>query len=345
MEYLRLRDTKLSQYLNQRVMLTFAAVNVQVKLQKDKITKFIQFQMMDCDVFEEARLFGATDAQIEMIKEGGVYEAAIDVKPYNGSTSCVVYNIQPGSLPVSTFCEWAPNVQWSAQIIQNALADIDGSNCGKIATKLILDNWQKFSSSPAGKSWHHSQLGGLLCHTAEVVETARTIAELFSEAYPNLELNRQLLLSAALIHDIGKIEEMNFNALGRAEYTIEGALQTHIYIGTAMVDSVATELGIGIQSYRINEANEYEPVKSDDVLDSEKSELLLLRHCILSHHGTKEWGSMVSPSIIEAAILHKADTTSAELNRIYSRLKGLEVGQMDTKWEGSEVRVVYKPDI
>ena len=345
MEYMRLKDVRLAEYVNQRIYLVFAASNVQVRTQKDGTTMFIQLQMIDGDTCVEARLFGATPSCIELVKEGRVYEAAIDVRPYKNSISCVIYNIQTSNLPLDEFRDWAPNMEWAGKIINNTLNDIANTIYGRIAGELVCTNWHRFCHSPAASSHHHSQLGGLFCHTAEVIETSRILAELYSDLYPTVEINRQLLYSAALLHDIGKLEEYSFNMLGKAEYTIEGALQHHIYIGTSMIECKAYELMIGRQTYRINEANEREPIKSEEQLSIEKTELMLLKHCILSHHGKKEWGSPVTPSILEAYILHQADNTSAKTNEIITRMKNIEPGGMERKWDGGDYSTIYKPDI
>lgn len=139
-----------------------------------------------------------------------------------------------------------------------------------------------FKKSSAAKTVHHGFVGGLLQHTLSVVK----LCEYYCQSYP--VLNRDLLISAAICHDIGKTRELSL--FPQNDYTDEGQFLGHIVIGTEMVGQKISEIPGFPQ-----------------VLASE------LKHCILSHHGEYEFGSPKKPAIIEAVALNFADNTDAKL--------------------------------
>lgn len=141
---------------------------------------------------------------------------------------------------------------------------------------------KKFKKSSAAKSVHHNFIGGLLEHTLSVTK----LCDYMASAYPIL--NRDLLISAAILHDIAKINE--FSEFPTNDYTDDGQLLGHIVMGYEMV------------SDRIKNIPGFpEKVASE------------LKHCILAHHGELEFGSPKKPELIEAVALSFADNTDAKL--------------------------------
>lgn len=164
----------------------------------------------------------------------------------------------------------------------------------KMILTRVLENseWrQKLKKAPAGKLWHHCYVGGLLEHTLNVTRLVRTIAENYEH------INRDLLVTGALLHDIGKIYE--YDANGFIDYTDAGRLHGHIAIGYHVVASIVDSIPEFPQHLR--------------------NELL---HLILSHQGAKEHGSPAVPMSREALILNAADDLDAKLGafeRIFER--------------------------
>ena len=142
-----------------------------------------------------------------------------------------------------------------------------------------------FQFSSAAKSVHHGFVGGLLEHTLSVAG----LCEHYTKMYPYL--NRDLLITAALFHDMGKTRELSLFPVN--DYTDDGQLLGHIMIGAEMVhDAIRQIPGF--------------PAK----LESE------LKHCILAHHGELEYGSPKKPALAEAAALNLADNTDAKLETL-----------------------------
>ena len=148
-----------------------------------------------------------------------------------------------------------------------------------------------FRQSSAAKTVHHGFVGGLLEHTLGVTK----LCEYYSKTYPIL--NRDLLLTAAMCHDIGKTREIS--RFPENDYTDEGQLLGHIVMGSEMVGEKARD----IQGFPKG-------------LEGE------LKHCILAHHGEYEFGSPKKPALAEAVALNFADNTDAKLQTFTEILKG-----------------------
>lgn len=139
-----------------------------------------------------------------------------------------------------------------------------------------------FKAHSAAKSIHHGFMGGLLEHSLSVAKLCDYVAN----AYPVIK--RDLLVTAAIFHDIGKIDELS--GFPENDYTDQGQLVGHIVIGAMMLKE------------RINTIDGFPKTLADELI-----------HCILSHHGELEFGSPKKPSIIEAMALAHADNMDAKL--------------------------------
>ena len=158
---------------------------------------------------------------------------------------------------------------------------------------------KKFKAHSAAKTVHHGFSGGLLEHTLSVTR----MCDYFATSYSIL--NRDLLLSSAILHDIGKVKELS--DFPDNDYTDEGQLIGHIVIGVEMInDAIRSILGF--------------PEK----LAHE------LKHCIVAHHGELEYGSPKKPALAEAVALNMADSTDAKLQTLTELFKG----KTGTDWLG-----------
>lgn len=157
----------------------------------------------------------------------------------------------------------------------------------------------RFKKASAAKSIHHGFIGGLLEHTLGVTR----LCEYYCTAYP--ALNRDLLLAAAICHDIGKTKEIS--AFPANDYTDEGQFLGHIVMGVEMIGQKAAEISGFPQMLELE-----------------------LKHCILAHHGEYEFGSPKKPAIIEALALCYADDTDAKLETFTEILESSQ----ETGWLG-----------
>lgn len=336
MEYKYLKDIDFAGNIKGKVFAIFLARDVQIRKQKDGVTDFIVVNMCDRGTIIEARKFGASPQEVEMIHNGGVYRATINVEEYAKSPtgySCILYNFEPYDENPSSFIEWTDKMDEARTAIQSALDSLKESVYYNLVANLLVSNWEKFSKWTAASSFHHYALGGLMVHTAEVLKQSEILADYWNARYyPNF-INKNLVVSAALIHDIAKVKELKVDELsGNTEYATLASLETHITIGLQMIDSTAVQVGLGVMTEG----------KSEEQLNIEKEALTLLRHCVISHHGKKEFGSPVEPSCPEAYILTTADQISAEMFRYNKNFEAMEAGTSQTVWLGGKMVSTYK---
>lgn len=142
-----------------------------------------------------------------------------------------------------------------------------------------------FKRSPAAKMMHHAYLGGLLQHTLSMALLAEKIAGHYTG------VDRDLLLTGAVLHDIGKLGELSCDH--HIDYTDEGRLLSHIIIGVEMVDR------------KIRTIEAFPPKLAG-----------LVKHLVVSHHGSREFGSPEPPKTIEAVLLNYIDEIDARVNSI-----------------------------
>jgi 3'-5' exoribonuclease len=168
---------------------------------------------------------------------------------------------------------------------------------------------EKFFRSPAGMRVHHAYIGGLLEHSVTVAEICREISKYYS-------LDRDLLITGALLHDVGKVEEYKITESG-IEVTTEGELKGHIAIGAAMVRETGKKLSIP------------------------EHKILELEHIILSHHGELEWGSPVVPKTIEALIVHHVENLDSKIARFIEVIESSETDQGWTEYDKNLGRRIF----
>lgn len=187
--------------------------------------------------------------------------------------------------------------------------------CGIIDTvqnawlKILLEAFFKedrafeknFFISSAAKSVHHGFIGGLLEHTLAVTR----LCDYFAAYYP--VLNRDLLIASAMLHDIGKTKELS--SFPANDYTDEGQMLGHIMIGAEMVHD-----------------------KTKEIPGFPEELEMLLKHCILSHHGELEYGSPKKPVIIEALALNLADNADAKIETMKELMR--DAADSENMWLG-----------
>lgn len=153
-----------------------------------------------------------------------------------------------------------------------------------------------FRQSPAAKRLHHAWVGGLLEHTLSVAGACDALATHYGD-----EVDRSLLISGALLHDLGKTRELSTE--GGFPYTDEGKLLGHIVLGMQMIEEAAREV--------------------EKLSDSRQA---LLLHLVASHQGRYEWQSPREPLTVEAVILHHADNLDAKLTQVFGALEDVDEG-------------------
>lgn len=168
-----------------------------------------------------------------------------------------------------------------------------------------------FRQAPAAKSFHHVYIGGLLEHTLSVVRLLDQITKHYQG------INRDLLITGGILHDIGKIYEYKYDRT--FDYSDEGRLIGHIVIGLEMLDSKIS----AVEGFPTQLAME-------------------LRHLILSHHGTQEFGSPKRPKTPEALIVHFIDDLDAKVNAFQEFIQDSDGDSHWTPFHKLFERFIYK---
>jgi len=197
--------------------------------------------------------------------------------------------------------------------VLNYLSKIKNLDIQNIVTNILSDNEEKLMHYPAAKSNHHSIRSGLLYHTTTMLKAGEKLSEIYTF------LNMDLLYAGIILHDIGKIYEMNASDLGIVtEYTVEGQLIGHIVQGIKMIETASLQ------------------VKAD------KEVTMLLQHMVLSHHYEADYGSPKKPMIPEAEMLHHLDIMDARMYDMNKALTDTEEGKFSERIWSLDNLSIYK---
>ena len=174
------------------------------------------------------------------------------------------------------------------------------------------ENKEKLLYWSAAKCVHHNMYGGLLYHTFRMVRAGCMLARV----YPSIK--KDVLIAGIALHDIGKLEELETDALGIAEYSVDGSLFTHAYLGMRMVEEAGKRLG------------------------TDKELIRQVMHVIAAHHGQLEWGAISLPQTAEAMMVHEIDMIDSRMEQFEKNYQDMEPGTMSKKIFGLGMSI-YKP--
>ncbi len=231
------------------------------------------------------------------------------VEQYNGRDQFRVAQIRPAS-STDDYClaDLVPSSSVGGEQLFNMIKErvnaFENNDLKQIVSKIIDERREKLIVYPAALRLHHAMVGGLMYHTMSMVRMAEEICKI----YPNI--NKELLLSGIILHDVAKTWELETSSTGLAKgYSVEGELIGHLVKGAMYVSDAAKELGI----------------------DSEV--VTLLEHMIISHHGEPEYGAAVRPMFLEAEILSALDSLDATIYEINAATSKVESGSFtDRQW-------------
>ena len=147
-----------------------------------------------------------------------------------------------------------------------------------IVTQILINNEEKYKVWSAAKACHHNLRSGLIYHSFRMLK----VAERLSEVYDGVD--SELLCAGCILHDIGKLEELETDEMGTATYTVDGKLFGHLYLGMRLIEKI------------YNDANL--------IIDRDEEAFRNLTHLLAAHHGKLEWGAISVPKTIEAELLH-----------------------------------------
>ncbi|HIY34482.1 MAG TPA: HD domain-containing protein [Candidatus Eubacterium faecigallinarum] len=241
-----------------------------------------------------------------LYETGDVIEIEYTVDNYKGRPQLNITSIKKADSQLAS--QFVPSSEHDGKSVFSMLLEkannFSDADFKKIVTHIMLENREKLEVYPAAYRLHHAIVGGLMLHTASIVEMAEKICQI----YPNV--NRELLLSGAILHDVAKTFEMETGKTGLCTgYSVGGELIGHLVKGAMYIEDTAVKLGV----------------------DYDKA--VLLEHMVLSHHGVPEYGSPVRPMFLEAEILSTLDSLDATIFEINNATGKVEAGKFtDRQW-------------
>ena len=258
---------------------------------------------------------GEIPAKLWDYTDNGLFEAEMIVKvrgtieQYNGKDQFRIAQIRPvASTDEYNIADLVPASEIGGEQIFNMLLRrvnaFKDNDLKSIVLSILEDKKKLLINCPAAFRLHHAMVGGLMLHTMSIVRMAEEICQI----YPNID--KELLLSGAILHDTAKTWEFELSKTGLVKgYSTEGELIGHLVKGAMYVENTANRLGI----------------KSEKVV--------LLQHMILSHHGVPEFGSPVRPMFLEAEILSALDSLDATIFEINNATGKVNPGEFtDRQW-------------
>lgn len=239
---------------------------------------------------------------------GKVIKIRGEISEYRGSLQLTVARIRAAeekdTYDVSRLVPVAPiDIDARVHEVEELIATIEDADYRRVAEAMFTRHREAFVRIPAAKSVHHSFLSGLLMHTSNML----VLADFLANLYYNI-IDRSLLLTGTLLHDLAKEWEFRFSALGVVtDYSVKGQLLGHLVMGAQEAAEVARETGMP------------------------ENKSLLLQHLILSHHGEPEFGAAVRPVCAEAELLSYIDQIDSRMEIYEEAVTETPVGEFSKR--------------
>lgn len=253
-----------------------------------KSGSFISMTCQDSSGSLTAKIWETESGHFEWLKKKNIFYVEASVNEYKGTLELSIESIHPVDESEIDLAKLLPSSPLSEEVLEQSIKElrqtVNDENLGGLLSSILDDPTigNAFRKAPAAAKIHQAYLRGLLEHSIGVAVNARSI----STNYP--EVNLDLLLVGALLHDIGKIYEYSYER--GFSYTTDGRLLGHIIMGVELISRKIAEI----------------PGFPVDL----RTKLL---HIITSHHGQYEWQSPRRPKCMEAVIIHHADMLEADL--------------------------------
>ncbi len=281
---------------------------------------YLQVELADRTGAVSARMWNASEEIFNSFDDGDYLQAEGSTQLFQGSIQMILTKIRKVSAAEVNEDDFQllsiGDIDKMVLRLGEMLRGIENFELRNLVECFLLDEtfMAKFSRAPAGVKNHHAYHGGLLQHTLNLMDLVVRIAPL----YP--ELDRNMLLMGAFLHDISKTEELTYDH-GFA-YTDEGQLVGHLVMGVRLLEAKLVEA----------EKLAGEPISHETAV--------LLKHMIVSHHGEYEFGSPKLPMTLEAMALHYLDNLDSKMASIGRLLQ--DDGNVETSWTAYQANLGRK---
>lgn len=249
----------------------------------------------------DGRIWDTTSPAIEEFKAGDFVEVEGDVISYNNQLQLKILRLRVADKSEFNSEDYFATSKYDkkemAKELDSLIEEVKNANFKKLLKSFFVEDKsfrERFINHQGAKTVHHSFVSGLIEHTLSTARLAKAIAKNYND------INLDLVITTSLLHDIAKLDEISYYPDN--EYTDEGYLIGHIV------------MAYGIIKNRIETLGGFSKVEEDELL-----------HCILSHHGTPEFGSPKQPMLMEAYVVSQADNTDAKLEIMRESLANAKI--------------------
>lgn len=283
----------------------FCLASIGVRDRKDG-GQYLALTLADKTGHFEARMWEEFADVLQHCSEGCFVKVQGQISKYQGKFQITVTKMRAAAETEVDSADFVPTTQYDVDAMDAELrgyvAEFRNTHLQRLVLAFLDDPeiGPAFRSAPAAKRLHHAWLGGLLEHVLHLVRVCRAAAPFYSEVDPDL------LVTGAILHDIGKVRELSWKR--NFQYTLEGQLVGHITIGLAMLHEKVAALNAEAKAHV--EGNGIDPELFPERLR------LLLEHMILAHHGKLEFGSPKLPMTPEAVLLSALDDLEAKFQAL-----------------------------
>jgi 3'-5' exoribonuclease len=303
---------------NKAIVSYFAVATKQLRSKKENGGSYLALTLSDKTGQFDARIWENFEKSVEGFHEGDIVKVQALVCRFGEKLQLKIDKIRPAAANEYTLADFVPHTTRDVDELWSELNGFVATFTDPHLFQLVrsfLDDPEysdRLRSAPAAKSMHHAFIGGLLEHIVSILGLCDAVAK----HYPGV--HRDLLLTGAIFHDIGKLTELRWGST--FDYTMEGQLLGHITIGVGLIDRKIAEIQGFPERLRI-----------------------VVQHMILSHHGQYEYGSPKLPMLREAILLNYIDDIDAKMQIVDNELKRSAEAGRDPAGMSEWVRAMERP--
>jgi len=257
---------------------------------------YLKLKLIDRSGEIEARIWTSVESLVESFRKDDFVHVRGRAVSFQEHLQLNITYIERVGEEEILFSDFFPTAEKDIDEMFRSLLEVSQQIQNPHLSQLLQLFWEDesfiklFKMAPASKWLHHNYLGGLLEHTLSIAQLVLKNANHYNG------LNLDLLLTASILHDLGKVDELSFHR--SFDYSDEGRLLGHIILGIERLEDKIRKLP-----------------------DFPKDLSTLLKHFLLSHHGQYIWGSPKRPMTLEAVMLHYLDDMDAKMNGIHQFIK------------------------
>jgi len=299
----------------------FMVKSIEVRVGTNK-KQYLDMNLADATGEVNAKKWDLAEAELptlSIIKEGDIVKIKAQVSEWNNQTQLRVLKVRKANetdaLEMEDFIKAAPEDSESMyEFIKSCAEEMEDEDFKKLTLHLLERNKTRLMYYPAAAKNHHAEYGGLLWHLKRMLMSGIALSEIYDY------LNKDLVITGVIIHDMEKLNEIDANENGISSgYSMKGQLLGHITQGVTLIDEVCKELGIS------------------------EEKAIVLEHMVLSHHYEPDFGSPKRPMFPEAELLHYLDIMDARMYDMEEAISNLAPGAFSERMRTLDNRRVYRP--